>query len=81
VKVINEGGNYFYPWQWPWALKPPGDSSHILPSSVLVKEGYGQYREFPYPYQGGPVIPPEDVGMFELLFEVERSPWYSHYEL
>jgi len=81
VKMINEGGNYFYPWWWLWKLAPPGDSSQEVPGSILVKEGYGKYREFPYPYQGAPVIPPEDVGTFDLLFEVKRSPWYSHYDL
>jgi multidrug efflux pump subunit AcrA (membrane-fusion protein) len=81
VKVINEGSNYFYPWQWLWGLAPPGVSSPIVPGSILVEEGYGKYREFPYPYQGAPIIPPGDVGMFNLLFEVERSPWYSSYDL
>jgi len=52
VKVINEDGNYFYPWQWLWGLEPPGDSSHMLPASILVQEGYGQYRESPYPTTG-----------------------------
>ena len=52
-----------------------------IPASILVREGYGQYREFPYPYFGAPVIPPKDVGIFDLLFEVERNVWYSHCDL
>jgi len=40
VKVINEGGNYSYPWWWFWKLAPPGDSSREVVGSILVKEGW-----------------------------------------
>ena len=78
VKLINEGGNYFYPSQWFWFLKT---DTRNIPASILVREGYGQYREIPYPFFGAPVISPKDVGMFYLLFEAERDVWYSHYDL